>query len=552
MSLEDIESGTSIRGIQDGLTVEGIQPGMPAQLVDIIRAVEGDSIVPFFQPLVELRTGRLAGFEVLARWNHPKLGMVLPVNFISTVEENGLARQLMEQVMRKAFLSASSLPSSLMIAINVSPIQLRDPELPYQIQDATHRCGFPLDRLKVEITESAILDNLEQAQAITQNLKEMGCRLALDDFGTGYSSLAHLQALPFDELKIDRSFVASMTKMRDSRKIVAAIVGLGHSLGLTTLAEGIETEEQADILLRLGCEQGQGWLYGRPGPADKIGPLIDAPLRPRWPGAVPGDSSAVSSLEAMPSQHLSQLQAIYDGAPVGLCFLDRDLRYVSINRKMAKMNGHSVAAHMGRTPQELIPLAFLRYQPYLLRALLGESISGVEVARPSNVPGEPDRLTLAFYQPAFDEGDEVIGISIALTDITELSRVEEALRESDDHQRHLSELNHQVAWIMDAKGNSVQVSSQWVRTASLNAARTRSLGWLETLHPDDLERTMKVMKNALQSGDPIDVKYRIRDVNGDWKWVRSLGSPRIGPSGEILRWYGTVEDTDEPAATEKE
>jgi EAL domain-containing protein (putative c-di-GMP-specific phosphodiesterase class I) len=187
--------------------------------------------------------------------------------------------------------------------------------LPRQIRDLAEDHGFPPQRLTVEITESALVNNLDRAQKIAIELREMGCSLALDDFGTGYSSLTHLQALPFSKLKIDRSFVKSMTEKRESRKIVAAVVGLGHSLDMITVAEGVETKEQADILLWLGCELGQGWLYGRPLPAEHIPSTIAAsPLTLSTQSLASGGGSLrVSGLEALPAQRSAQLQAIYDG-----------------------------------------------------------------------------------------------------------------------------------------------------------------------------------------------------------------------------------------------
>jgi PAS domain S-box-containing protein len=523
---------------------------MVATVIEVRQALERDEIIPSFQPLVELNTGRLAGFEVLARWQHPKLGLILPENFISLAEQNELIGQLMCQILRRAFLSAPLLGKTLSLSVNVSATQWRDLSLPGQIRAEAERVGFPLEQLTVEITESALLENLERAKAISAELKAMGCRLALDDFGTGYSSLRHLQALPLDELKIDRSFISSMTNTRESRKIVAAIVGLGHSLGLVTVAEGVETEEQAEMLLCLGCERGQGWLYGRPVLADKLSGLVAKfPRKMAKTPAAPGDGWAVSSLEALPTQRLAQLQAIYDGAPVGLCFLDRDLRYVSLNKKLADMNGAPVASHLGRKVKEMFPEWFPTYEPYLLRALNGESIADVEICRQATKPGETDHTALASYQPAWDEADEVIGVSIAVMDITERKEAQQALiefRESDAHQQHAAEYNHQVPWVMDADGNSVQVSSLWVPATKLSGARMRNLGWLEALHVDDLAPVMKTMRKALRTGKPIDIQYRVQDLDGGWKWMRSRGSPRFGVSGEILRWYGTVEDVDQP------
>jgi PAS domain S-box-containing protein len=523
---------------------------MLGELIDLRQALDSDAVVPCFQPIAELNSGRITGFEVLARWQHSQLGPILPENFISLAEQNGLIGQLMRQVLRRAFMSASILGESLELSVNVSPVQLRDLELPGQIRGVAERAGFPLNRLTVEITESALMDNLERAKKITGELRTMGCRLALDDFGTGYSSLRHLQELPIDDLKIDRVFVGAMTSTRDSRKIVAAIVGLGQSLGLRTVAEGVETEEQAEILLWLGCQLGQGWLYGRPVPAEALPGLVAALPQP-MPVVLttPGDGWAVSSLEAMPTQRLAQLQAIYDGAPVGLCFLDRNLRYVSLNKKLADMNGASVASHLGRTVKEMFPQWFPKYEPYLLRALQGESNSDVEVLRQGTKPGEADQTVLSSYQPAWDELDEVIGVSIAVMDITARKQAEKALaslHEIDAHHRHLAEFHQPVPWIMDADGNSIQVSSVWVPATKLGGSKMRNMGWLEALHVDDLAPTMKTMRDALRTGKPIDIQYRVRGIDGDWKWMRSRGAPRLGPSGEIIRWYGSVEDLNRP------
>lgn len=235
---------------------------LEAQLREAILA---DRLVPHFQPLVALNPGgELIGFEMLARWQHPERGMVPPAEFIPLAEDTGLIVPMTERLLRHACRAAMTWPEHLTLAVNVSPVQLRDRALPSSIAAALAESGMRASRLEIELTESALVDNYDLARELLGELKELGVRLALDDFGTGYSSLRHLQTLPFDKIKVDAGFVRSMGSSPGSSKIVAAVVGLGHSLGLPTVAEGIEDEATAAVLAQMGCDIGQGWLFGRP------------------------------------------------------------------------------------------------------------------------------------------------------------------------------------------------------------------------------------------------------------------------------------------------
>jgi PAS domain S-box-containing protein len=517
---------------------------MLAELSDVVAALENGEIVPFFQPLVDLRTGVLKGFEVLTRWCHPVDGPILPSNFISLAEENGLICELTRQICEKAFASAHLAPNELTLAINVSPLQMHDSTLPAELQRIAAATGFSLSRLVIEITENALYHDLKLAYQVARELRAMGCKLALDDFGTGYANLQHLQSLQFDQLKIDRSFVSGITTQRECRKIVAAIIGLGQGLNLEMIAEGVETEEQTNMLIWLGCELGQGWRYGKAAPGGDIPAMIAAEPIPMLPAlTTPGEDWATSSLSALPSLRLAQLQAIYDGAPVGLCFLDHKLRYINLNQRLAEMNGVSIASHIGRTVEEVYPHWFPIYEPFLLRALAGEAISSVSLVCPGIAPGDGDMAILASYQPAWDEADEVVGISISLLDVTQHRLSQEPALLQDAYPETASyAAKPEEPWVMDAEGNDLQTSSRWVQRVPLGKDRIRNLRWLEALHVDDLEPTIKAMRLALRTGEAIDVEYRILSVDGEWRWMRSRGSPRFAPSGEITRWYGSVED----------
>jgi diguanylate cyclase (GGDEF)-like protein len=238
------------------------------------RGIPLGEFVPYYQPQVEFGSGRIRGFEMLARWLHPTDGIVTADAFIPVAEETGIIGDLSERLMRAAFEDAGLWDSALTLSVNISPRQLADPWLAQKIVKLLTETGFPAERLELEITESSLFENLEIARSVVAGLKNQGIRLALDDFGTGYSSLAHLRALPFDRIKIDRSFVVSLNKEPESWTIVKAIVNLGESLGVPITTEGVESGAIELRLRGLRCELGQGWFFGRPLPAEETIKLL--------------------------------------------------------------------------------------------------------------------------------------------------------------------------------------------------------------------------------------------------------------------------------------
>lgn len=509
----------------------------PAKL---LRAMKEGEFFPVFQPIVELRTGQLIGLEMLARWRDARGGEIPPEAFIPRVEAAGLIGRMTELLLGEAFAATELRESGLQLAVNLSPVQLHDAGLPEMIAGCAARGGFALNRLMLEVTESALLENPGRAKAVAQELKGLGCRLALDDFGTGYSSLRHLEALPFDQLKVDRSFVLSMGEARESRKIVAAVVGLGQSLGLVTVAEGVEQPAAARMLLWLGCDLAQGWLYGRPAPAAEIPQMLKRPRQTFVLPPSPAEEGLLLNmgLEALPAQRLGQIQAIYDGTPVGLCLLDRNMRYVSLNRRLAEINGAPLLAHLGKTVAEVIPRLFPLIEPYIRRALAGESVLGVEVRK----PGPEGQTVLLSYHPARDEAGEVLGVSVAVMDVTEHKRTQEALEESMSHFRHLLKLGPHVPWVLDGEGQVVEASPKWEEVTGQSLAEAMGTGWLKMLHPDDLERAREAVRLALSVGEAIDVYFRVHARDGSWMPMRSRGAVRFDAAGKIIGVYGVLEE----------
>jgi diguanylate cyclase (GGDEF)-like protein len=225
-------------------------------------AIPSGDIVPYFQPVVCLETGALSGYEVLARWPHRERGMISPAHFIPVAEGAGLVDAMVWALLAQACSKALDAPGTFTVAVNISPSQVRDQWFPEKVLRTLRETGFPAQRLEIEVTESAMIGDIQRAKMSLMSLKNQGVKVALDDFGTGYSSLFLLRALPIDKLKIDRSFVSTLTADRENATIVGALVGLGKALGLQVTAEGVEDEATATALRAMGCEFAQGYLFG--------------------------------------------------------------------------------------------------------------------------------------------------------------------------------------------------------------------------------------------------------------------------------------------------
>ncbi|MEH3119663.1 MAG: EAL domain-containing protein [Methylorubrum populi] len=241
---------------------------------DLKQAVGKGEFELVFQPIVKLDRQRIASCEALLRWRHPERGYVSPAEFIPLAEETGTIGEIGEWVLRRACAEAVTWPGNLGVAVNVSAAQFKNAAVVRAVMDALAASGLPPNRLELEITESVLLNDNVATLATLHTLKRLGVRVAMDDFGTGFSSLSYLQSFPFDKIKIDQSFVRSLGATGNARLIVRSVIGLGRSLGMTTTAEGIETEAQLDQLRLEGCEEGQGYLFSRPVPSARIRELV--------------------------------------------------------------------------------------------------------------------------------------------------------------------------------------------------------------------------------------------------------------------------------------
>ncbi len=244
--------------------------------IDLRDAIQNEVLRPYYQPLVDLSTGRITGFEALVRWPHPERGMISPAEFIPVAEDTGLINALGGLMLRCACMDAALWPDEVRVAVNLSPLQFRTGNLLAVVMDALKQSGLPAKRLELEITETLLLEKSSQVLATLHALRALGVHISMDDFGTGYSSLSYLRSFPFDKIKIDQSFVRDLGANRDAQAIVRSIISLGVGLGVTITAEGVETESELSCLRAEGCHEGQGFLFSRARPNAEIIGLLKA------------------------------------------------------------------------------------------------------------------------------------------------------------------------------------------------------------------------------------------------------------------------------------
>jgi diguanylate cyclase (GGDEF)-like protein len=270
--------------------------------LDLQHALPADQLELFYQPLIDVQTKQIAGFEALLRWHHPTKGLISPDQFIPLAEETGIIVPIGEWVLRQACAAAANWPVELKVAVNLSPVQFKCHNLMGAIVSALGESGLPASRLELEITETVMLNDTEATLATLRQFQELGINIAMDDFGIGYSSLSYLRRFPFDRIKIDQSFVRELGKQTDCIAIVRAVTKLGIALGTAITAEGVETQEQLAALEREGCTEVQGYLFSRPVPGSGVIDLLRAMLVTEAASAHYEDGPTVGLIKARDPQ----------------------------------------------------------------------------------------------------------------------------------------------------------------------------------------------------------------------------------------------------------
>lgn len=372
---------------------------------ELKAAIRQGLIWQAFQPIIAIKDRTVAGFEVLARWTDPTGEERSPATFLPLVKRCKLLGMLSLVQIHRSCTVAAGWPGEFFLAFNLTPQQLAVASFPKKLAEIAAETGFPLHRIQVEITEDALITKVEKTLSILRELSLLGVTVSIDDFGTGYSSLARLEAFQFQKLKIDARFVSGVDQDASKRRIVAAIIGLGHSLGIRIVAEGVEREEEEAVLQGYGCDLGQGWLYSKAVPAD----FVPALLAQRGTSA-----KTTGGLDASPFLQLLQLEALYRQAPVGLCFVDRAYRHVRANHRFAAIHGMTPEQIEGRTIFEVMN----EEKSERAKIFLDRSLQS-DVAIENRYQSEDGKDYLFFSSSVRDIDGSIIGFSVVSSSFRE-------------------------------------------------------------------------------------------------------------------------------------
>jgi PAS domain S-box-containing protein len=448
------------------------------------EAVRADRIELHYQPVVDLSNGATVGVEALARWHDCELGPVPPDHFIPVAESSGLIVELGRRVLHRACREATTWSehpdARIVVAVNVSPVQLREPTFVDDVRRALRESGLPADRLCLEVTETAIVADVAEAAATLRRVRELGVTLALDDFGTGHSSLTLLRNLPLQSVKIDRSLIRKVASEAQDAVLVQLVVDAAHTLGLRVCAEGVEELDQAQQLMSLGCDTGQGWLFGKPTPP------ADEPVRAL-------DDEGPAWLRATTS------------APVALTGSD-DLVVVADRHRRVTYVSASCRRVLGRMPSEVIG------RP--LGELLGHGHDeGPVTLRVPHKDGD-DRWLRGVVQPLYDAAGEVREILSVLSDVTAGVLGDKALADSEELFRSAFSGAPIGIALSDFDGRLLRVNPALAEMVGRSASELLEMSVADITHEDDRDVDVANLEEV-RSGKVSQHRVRKRYLHAD-------------------------------------
>lgn len=385
---------------------------------NIEHAFDMRHFVPFVQPMVDLRVGRIAGFEMLVRWMHPSKGLLLPEKFVGLIQDGSFSWKVTEAMLSQTCRAAAGWPDHLFLSVGLSDSQLQE-GIERRIATTAARAGFPMNRLIIAINGATIGRDFHRTRKVAEEIRRLGARISLDDFGTSQSDLAHARGLPLDQIRLDAGLTEAMTHGHSGWLVVANVLELGRSLGLSTVGKGIGKEAQLDMLGLLNCDVGQGELLGTP---TRLEVAQTRTADPDW-NVVTG----FPTLSAMPNADLSfstlwglkeTLELRSRGSRnIGLCTFDQDRRYRKVNKMLADINGRLITAHLGHVVGDILPShRAVAVNAYLERVLSGEE--GIKYEIEKRADHAASAHFLVSLEPIRDRRNTVTGVACVMENMT--------------------------------------------------------------------------------------------------------------------------------------
>ncbi|MBM6616290.1 PAS domain S-box protein [Bacillus suaedaesalsae] len=507
------------------------------------KAIEAKEFILYYQPKLDLTTGKISGVEALVRWNHPTKGFIPPLDFIPLAEETGLIIPLGEWILREACeqnvkWQKQGLPPFVM-SVNLSVRQLYQPNLIETIRQVLEETGLSPECLEVEITESMLLDKVHGIKVLKE-LESLGIQISLDDFGTGYSSLHYLKEVPIHKLKVDQSFVRNSTSDSNDRAIVKTIIGMAHQLKLTVIAEGVETREHLIFLQRNLCDVAQGYLFSRPIPPDEFVQQFENLEKMVQQNGVPQDSYHNERMEE--TLHLAR-QELVDmiSQQQGMIFKfekkGNTFIHTLCNGELLYSIGLIPEDVVGKELKEFYPLHEVEQKTtYYERAWKGEKVT---------YEGRVgDLVYLASLRPV-KKGGRIVEVIASCIDISERKKIEKALKESETKYRLITENMLDLIGIVDQNGVLTYASPSHETILGHSPSYFEGKNILELCHPDDVQLVDEHFQTMIKDKTSSKINFRLKHVNGEWLHLEMTVNPVKDTNGEVKHYIVVGRDITE-------
>ncbi|MCM3569336.1 EAL domain-containing protein [Neobacillus mesonae] len=500
--------------------------------LELKRALEQEEFRLYYQPKVNLGTGKIEGMEALIRWEHPDKGLVPPIEFISFAEETGLIIPMGEWVLRtacsqtKKWLKAGLSP--MVMSVNLSVRQLYQPNLVERVNQILKESELDPKYLELEITESMMMDQ-EHTLDILKGLKRLGVQISLDDFGTGYSSLHYLHEFPIDKIKIDQSFIRKCTANPENAAIVKSIITMARGLKMIVVAEGIETKDNLIFLQNHSCQLGQGYFFSMPLPAEELIPyFVQIEQIVPQEGISPKTYNEMLMQQALEStrQELHTIMKQQQGMTFKVIKEKERFIYTLCDGRLMQRMGLTSDQVIGKELKDFMPLEGVEEKTkYFHRAWEGEE----------NVTyvGEFNGVYYITSLSPIRNGNQVEGIIGSCVDVTELKKVNEALTLSESKYRIITENMLELVVTLDAEGKILYISPSHEKVLGYSPKIYEGYLGSDLVHPEDIANLRTVYYSIIESKASCQIEYRYRHVRGEWITVEAQISPVFDEKGEL-------------------